>query len=224
MKQNILSLKALQSLLSLGKQHLSRIPWLIALNILAIIFLSILGVYARIQGKEQGLVKLFSDPFSSHYFYVGWLTGFSEITWCIAIAICLFTCTLLPRFHRRQVFFLSSGLLMTLLYIDDRFRLTLILSAFFGSYLKVKTTIYLAYGGLLLAYGKRFWFIISQTPYFPLILAFFLFGFSCAADISPISNQAFHAMLEDGTKLIGLINLTVYFWYVCYSEIRKLYS
>jgi hypothetical protein len=79
------------------------------------------------------------------------------------------------------------------------------------------------YGTLLVAYGKRFWYIISQTPYFPLLLAFFLFGFSSAADIAPINNRGLHAMLEDGTKLIGLINLTVYFWYLCYKEIKKLY-
>lgn len=223
MKPEIANPKVLQALINLGKQHLSRIPWLISLNLLAIAVLSGLGIYARVQSKEKGLVNLFSDPFSSHYFYLGWLTGISEIIWCIAIAVCLFTSTLLPRLHRRQIFFLASGLLMTLLYIDDRFRLTLILAAFFGSYLKVKTAIYLIYGGLLVAYGKKFWSIISQTPYFPLLLAFFLFGFSSAADIAPIHNRGLHAMLEDGTKLIGLINLTVYYWYLCYGEIKKLY-
>ena len=225
MKREIFRLKKiLSSLLLIFKKHLSSIPWLVILNILAIIVLTTLGIYAKIQNKEEGLANLFSDPFSSHYFYLGWLTGISEIIWCVAIAICLFTCSLLPRFHRRQIFFLSSGLLMTLLYIDDRFRMTLILSAFFGSYLKVKTAIYLSYGVLLVGYGKRFWSIISKTPYFPLLLAFFLFGFSSAADIAPISNRGLHAMLEDGTKLIALINLTVYFWYVCYGEIKKLYK
>lgn len=223
MKREFANFKALQSLMKLGKQHLSRIPWLIALNILAIIVLSGLGIYAKIQGKGKGLANLFSDPFSSHYFYLGWLTGISEIIWCIAIAICLFTCSLLPSFHRRQIFFLSSGLLMTLLYIDDRFRLTLILTAFFGSYLKVKIGIYVTYGVLFVAYSQKFWSIISQTPYFPLLLAFLLFGFSSVADISPINSQGLHAMLEDGTKLIALINLTVYFWYICYGEIKKLY-
>ena len=213
----------IRSLFIFINKNLSRIPLLITLNTLAIIVLSALGIYARIQGKERGLANLFSDPFSSHYFYFGWLTGISEIIWCIAIAVCLFTCTLLPKFHRSQIFFLASGLLMTLLYIDDRFRLTLILSAFFGTYFKVKAVIYLMYGALLVAYGKKFWYIISQTPYFPLLLAFFLFGFSSAADIAPINNRGLHAMLEDGTKLIGLINLTVYFWYLCYKEIKKLY-
>ena len=216
-------MKILPFLNYLTKQHLLRIPWLIALNIVTIVVLCSLGIYARIQGKEQGLVNLFSDPFSSHYFYLGWLTGISEIIWCIAIAVCLFTCTLLPRFHHRQFFLLASGLFMTLLYIDDRFRLTLILSIFFNSYLKVKAAIYLVYGSLLVAYSKKFWSIITHTPYIPLLLAFFLFGFSSMADLAPVRNQGFHAMLEDGTKLIGLINLMVYFWYVCYGEIKKLY-
>lgn len=207
----------------LKKQRLSQIPWFIALNIIAIILLSSLGIYAKMQGKEQGLVDLFSDPFYGRDFYLGWLTGISEIIWCIAIAICLFTSTLLPRYHRRQLFLIASSLLMTLLFIDDRFRFTLIMSIFFKSHLKVKATVYLLYGGLLIVYSKRFWSTISQTPYIPLFLAFFLFAFSSIADITPVNNEGFHAMLEDGTKLIGLINLTVYFWYICYGEIKKLY-
>lgn len=198
------------------------VPWLVAVNSMAIFGLSALGIYARIQGKERGLVNLFSDPFSSHYFYLGWLTGISEIIWCIAIAICLFTFSLLPREHQYRWFLLASGMLMTLFYIDDRFRLTLILSAFFKSFIKVKAVIYLLYGGLMVAYGKRFWCLIRRTAYFPLLAAFFLFGFSSAVDITPIGNRAFHAMLEDGTKLIGLINLVIYFWDLCYRELRQL--
>ena len=221
MKLEITGIRQLRDLLLSAQKHLSRIPWLITLNLLAIIALIVLGSYAKIQGKGRGLVSLFSDPFSSHYYYLGWLTGVSEIIWCMAIAVCLFTVTLLPKFHRKKVFFLTSGLLMTLLYIDDRFRLTLIMGAVFSSFNYVKATIYLIYGGLMVAYGKKFWSVIARTPYFPLLAAFVLFGFSSAIDITPLPNKAAHALLEDGTKLIGIINLTIYFWYICYCEITK---
>lgn len=221
MKRSTTRIKNIKNLILSGQRQLRQIPRLITLNLLAIIALIVLGSYAKIQGKGRGLVSLFSDPFSSHYFYLGWLTGVSEIIWCMAIAVCLFTVTLLPKDHRKKVFFLASGLLMTLLYIDDRFRLTLIMGAVFSSFPYVKTTIYLMYGGLMVAYGKKFWSVIAKTPYLPLVAAFGLFGFSSAIDITPLPSKAAHAMLEDGSKLIGLINLTIYFWYICYCEIAK---
>ncbi len=221
MKLEITGIRNLKSLIPISRKHLRKIPWLITLNLLAIIALIVLGSYAKIQGKGRGLISLFSDPFSSHYYYLGWLTGVSEIIWCVAIAVCLFTFTLLPKSHRKKVFFLASGLLMTLLYIDDRFRLTLIMAAVFSSFNHVKITIYLIYGSLIVAYGRKFWSVIARTPYLPLIAAFVLFGFSSAIDITPLPNKAAHAMLEDGSKLIGLINLTIYFWYVCYCEITR---
>ncbi|MGF1539162.1 MAG: hypothetical protein ACFCU5_01720 [Pleurocapsa sp.] len=62
---------------------------------------------------------------------------------------------------------------------------------------------------------------IKKTPYAPLVIPFGLFAFSSAIDITPMSSKGIHAMLEDGTKLIGLINLTIYFWYICQQELKK---
>ena len=110
---------------------------------------------------------------------------------------------------------------MSLFYFDDRFRLTLILCVYFGSYQFVKMTVYSLYGLLLIFYAWLFRSTIRLTPYIPLLISFCLFGFSSAIDITPMSSRGIHAMLEDGTKLIGLINLTIYFWYVCQREIKK---
>lgn len=220
MKQKIPSWQPKQLFFHTGKQHFSRIRLLIWLNLLAITTLSLLSIYAKLRSKGQGVENLFSDPFTIDTYYWGWLTSISEILWCIAIAICLFTSTLSAQINRRsQYFLLISSLLMTLLYVDDRFRLTLILTVFFGSYLKVKTVVYSLYGAILILYGRLFWQKIKLTPYFPLLIAFFLFAFSTAVDLTPVSSRGVHAMLEDGTKLLGLINLTAYFWYVCRSEI-----
>lgn len=204
------------------KQHFSHIPILIWLNIFTVAILSLLSIYAKIRSKGTNVEILFSDPFNVGIFYLGWLTGISETLWCAAIAICLFTAALLPRASRSyQIFLLVSTLVMSLLYFDDRFRLTLILCVFFGTCKIVKTSVYLLYGLLLIFYGTQFRQIISKTPYIPLLISFFLFGFSSAIDITPMSSRGIHAMLEDGTKLIGLINLTVYFGYVCQREIKK---
>ncbi|WP_036485690.1 hypothetical protein [Myxosarcina sp. GI1] len=203
-----------------SRRDFSRIPVLIWLNFLTIICLGLLSIYAEVRSKGQGIENLFSDPFEASVFYFGWLTSISEIMWCVAIAICGFTTALLPRAdYRFRVFLSFSALLMALLYFDDRFRLTLILCTFFGAYRVVKTTVYLVYGSFLIIYARAFRQTIKKTPYVPLLIAFCLFAFSSAIDITPLGSRGIHAMLEDGTKLIGLINLTVYFWYICQRKI-----
>jgi hypothetical protein len=222
MKEKTTAFPTFKLWLNKGKQHFNSIPVLIWLNIITIVILSILSIYARVKSKGSGIENLFSDPFYIGIFYLGWFTSISEIMWCTAIAICLFSAFLLPQSSRRfQIFLFGSALVMLLLFIDDRFRLTLILCVFFGTCQLVKFGVYLFYGSLLITYAWVFRYTIRQTPYIPLLISFCLFGFSSAIDITPISSRGIHAMLEDGTKLIGLINLTIYFWWICQQEIKK---
>ena len=85
----------------------------------------------------------------------------------------------------------------------------------------IRDRVYSLYGLLLVSYAWLFRHTIRQTPYVPLLVSFCLFGFSSAIDIAPIGSRGIHAMLEDGSKLIGLINLTIYFWWICQEEIKK---
>ena len=205
-----------------GKQHFNRMPILIWLNAITIVVLSLLSIYARLKSKGAGIESLFSDPFSIGIYYLGWFTSISEIMWCASIAICIFSAILLPAADRQfKIFLFGSSLVMLLLFFDDRFRSTLILCAFFGTCKIVKLSVYALYGSVLIFYAWFFRHTIRQTPYIPLLISFFLFGFSSAIDLTPISSRGIHAMLEDGTKLVGLINLTIYFWWICHQEIKK---
>ncbi|MGD1921989.1 MAG: hypothetical protein ACFCAD_25720 [Pleurocapsa sp.] len=205
-----------------GKQHFNRIPILIWLNAITIVTLSILSIYARLRSKGAGIESLFSDPFYIGINNLGWFTSISEIMWCSSIAICIFSAILLPASDRQFKIFLSgSSLVMLLLFFDDRFRSTLSLCALFGTCKIGKLGVYSLYGLVLIFYAWFFRHTIRQTPYFPLLVSFCLFGFSSAIDITPISSRGVHAMLEDGTKLVGLINLTIYFWWICHQEIKK---
>ena len=212
---------AIKSWLYRGQQHFKSIPVLIWLNAIAILVLSVLSIYAKIRSKGASIESLFSDPFYSQMFYSGWLTSLSEICWCTAISICLFSAFLLPKSNYRfQIFLYASAVVMLLLFFDDRFRLTLSLCVFFNTCKLVKLSVYSFYGLLLIAYAWLFQPTIRRTPYVPLLASFCLFGFSSAIDITPISSRGIHAMLEDGSKLIGLMNLTVYFWWICQQEIK----
>ena len=216
------ALLSVRAWLQKGKQHFASIPVLIWLNALTVMVLGFLSLYAKAKSKGAGIESLFSDPFYFGIFYLGWLTSLSEIMWCTAIAISLFTAILLPPANRRfQTFLYASAIVMLLLFLDDRFRLTLILCAFFGTCKVVKSAVYLLYGLVLISYAWLFRHTISKTPYVPLLVSFCLFGFSSAIDIAPIGSRGIRAMLEDGTKLIGLINLTIYFWWICQHKIKQ---
>jgi len=222
MNEKSTSISMVKSWLDKVKQHFYSIPNLIWLNIITVIVLSILSLYARIRSKGAGIESLFSDPFYIGIFYLGWFTSISEIMWCSSIAICIFSAILLPPSNRQfKIFLFGSSLVMLLLFFDDRFRSTLILCAFFGACKIVKLSVYALYGSVIIFYAWFFRHTIRKTPYIPLLVSFCLFGFSSAIDITPISSRGVHAMLEDGTKLIGLINLTIYFWWICHQEIKK---
>lgn len=222
MREKSTAFPTLKCWLTRGKQHFKSIPVLIWLNVITILILSVLSIYAKIKSKGAGIESLFSDPFYFSIFYLGWFTSISEILWCTAIAICLFSAWLLPKSSRRfQIFLGASAVVMLMLFFDDRFRLTLILCVFFSTCKLVKLSVYSIYGLLLISYAWLFRRTIRQTPYIPLLVSFCLFGFSSAIDIVPISSRGIHAMLEDGTKLVGLINLTIYFWWICQEEIKK---
>jgi hypothetical protein len=84
-----------------------------------------------------------------------------------------------------------------------------------------KILIYLVYGIAALSYVFVFWRIIRGTPYILLLLAAVLFIISAVVDTTPLPGKGSIAMLEDGTKLLGIINILLYFRYVCWQAVLQ---
>ncbi|MEG3904258.1 hypothetical protein QUB19_17470 [Microcoleus sp. B4-C5] len=206
--------------LEVFKKHFFRVRFLAAFNILTLLILCALSIYAKLNNQGDGVERLFSDPFNFWFPYEGILTGVSEVLWCTPVAICAFTFGVLrqkePR-SRSGIFLFFSALLLGVFFLDDRFRMTLIISRLGIS----KKLIYLCYGSAVFLYGVKFWRYIKTTPYLPLVAAFLLLAISRFADPLHLRNQGVHAMLEDGTKLLALLNLALYFWYVCHHEVWR---
>ena len=206
--------------LELLKKHFFSRPFLAAFNTLTVLILGGLSLYAKLNKQGDAVERLFSDPFNVWFPYEGILTGISEVLWCIPVTICAFTFGVLrqkePR-SRSGIFLFFSALLLGVFFLDDRFRMTLILSRL-GIY---KKFIYLCYGSAVFLYGVKFWRYIKNTPYLPLVAAFVLFAISRFEDLLNLPSQGVHAMLEDGTKLLALLNLSLYFWHVCHQEIGR---
>jgi hypothetical protein len=206
--------------LELIKKHFFSVPFLVTFNTLTVLMLGGISIYAKLKNQGDGVERLFSDPFNFWFPYEGILTGVSEVLWCVTVTICAFTFGVLrskKSRNRAEIFLFFSALLLGVFFLDDRFRMTLILSR-----LGISTKlIYLCYGSAIFIYGLKFWKFIITTPYLPLIAAFLLFAISRIEDQLSLESLGIHAMLEDGTKLLALINLALYFWHVCHQEIWR---
>ena len=202
------------------KKNFDHVPFLAAFNILTVLMLGGLSIYAKLKNQGDGLERLFSDPFDLWFPYEGILTGVSEVLWCVAVTICAFTFGVVRQQKSRsrsQIFLFFSALLLGVFFLDDRFRMTLILSSLGVS----KKLIYLCYASGVFIYSVKFWRFIKTTAYLPLIAAVFLLAISRFEDLFSVRSQGLHAMLEDGTKLLGVLNLALYFWHVCDRELGR---
>ncbi|NJK69513.1 MAG: hypothetical protein HC789_08640 [Microcoleus sp. CSU_2_2] len=202
------------------KKNLSHVPFLAVFNILTVVMLGGLSIYAKLKNQGDGLERLFSDPFNFWFPYEGLLTGVSEVLLCVAVTICAFTFGVLRQQKSRsrsQIFLFFSALLLGVFFLDDRFRMTLILSSLGVS----KKLIYLCYASGIFLYVFNFWRFIRTTAYLPLIAAVFLLAISRFEDLFSVQSQGLHAMLEDGTKLLAVLNLALYFWHVCDREVWR---
>ncbi|MBD2744097.1 hypothetical protein [Coleofasciculus sp. FACHB-1120] len=186
-----------------------------------VLVLLVLSVYAKFFGKGQGIEFLFADPFSIRRPYYGLLTSVSEVLWCLSGTVCLFSFTLLNTIYpnrKANLFVLCSAIGIFVLLADDLFRITLILR----DVARIpKGVMYLVYGTGAIAYGLCFWRKLLSTPYVLLIVASILFGISGLVDTLHIQGHGAPVMLEDGTKLLGILNIAFYFWHVCRQEIIK---
>ncbi|MEM9162009.1 MAG: hypothetical protein AAGC54_02935 [Cyanobacteria bacterium P01_F01_bin.4] len=174
------------------------------------------GLLSRRLGIEL-LTTLFSEPVPAVP-YLGLFTETAEIVWCVPVSICFFSLSLpmMPPGKRR--FLLLCGLLMSLLLVDDIFRVTLLLRVLLGV---PKMIGYLVYGIFGAVIALKFWRQIGSGPYLLLIVSGLLLGISGSVEFLPIPGIGTPIMLEDGFKLLGLLNITIYFWQVCRGAILR---
>lgn len=195
-------------------------------NVVILSLLIVLAAVAKFAPGYQGkvIISLFEESFTRARPYEGLLTTVSEILWCIPTTISWFMWLLIknkPSAKQFSKFMLASAIVMTVFLADDLFRLTLMAAL----YAKIpKLLAYLFYGGLVAAYVIHFFPVLRKTPYFLLILTVVCLGFSGGIDLLHLTGQGLPVMLEDGSKLIGLLNLTLYFWYVSLNQFNKVFD
>ncbi|NER78884.1 MAG: hypothetical protein F6K42_04760 [Leptolyngbya sp. SIO1D8] len=170
------------------------------------------------------LEELFSKPLDPIP-YLGLFSKISQLLWCFPIAFCLFATSILPSepqtLRQRQFLWISSALL-TLLLLDDVFRISL--NLYHSSFSIPKHLLYYFYMAVALFSLVRFRRQILSTPYGVLGISVFFFGLSLIAEFFPITGVGTPIMLEDGGQLLGILNVAAYYWISCRKFITLSYD
>jgi len=218
-----MQLKFLVKSLKNGIRQVFKHPSLVFFNSIIILLFVALTLYVKVGEpnwrKSLLITQLFADPFTHKNPLKSYLTNLSDILWCFSLAICSFSISLIKNIRPRRPinrFIFCSALILAILLIDDIFRITLIVNQFLGI---PKLFTSLLYGTAIIAYSLFFRHKIASTPYLLLLVAFSLFVISTLVDWLSLPGLGTPTMLEDGTKLLALVNLAYYFWYVCRNEV-----
>jgi len=178
-------------------------------------FVTIIAFYMNIS------VDAFTrDPaalFDFHPF-LGLISNIGILFWCSTSAICLFSANFYEKGRQRIVkqFLITSGLLTLLLLLDDLFMLhdEIFPMYFHGS----EKIVYCVYIVLILMYFLKFKTLIAETEYFILFMACSFLGFSIIGDVF---FTQLGILVEDGSKLFGIVTWFIYFARTCFFQINS---
>lgn len=196
------------------------LPFLASLYILPLLFLCAVVVASRQTGLDMAM--LMRDPAAIAHLnpFTGVASNLGALLWSAAATICLFSWAVL-RHRAGQAefsrFILCSGLVTTLLMLDDFF---LLHEHMFPRYLGVnEKLVYLGYMGVVLAWLVVFRKQILKTDYLLLLLALGLFALSVFVDaiqyrLEPLIGN-WRMLLEDGGKFLGIVGWLGYFFRCC---------
>jgi hypothetical protein len=152
--------------------------------------------------------------------YIGLFSNIGILLWCVCAAICLFSYAILKVANQAQEytkFFLYSGLLTTLLLVDDFF---LLHEFVFPKYLYVSERIvYAAYMIVLSSFFVKFRKIFKKTEFLILLAAILSLGLSVICDVIW---EGIPSVVEDTFKLVGITIWVTYFVRLCLHEIGSI--
>lgn len=200
----------LRGLLALTLER-TRASWITIVVAGGIAGLLIVGAGLLTRANGFGLRELTQDATwtAGVPFYYGSLGAAGILCWWTGGVICLFAAALLgPGGARPARFLLCSGLFTLLLAVDDQLQIhEFVIPVYLGI---GEPWVYGTYALLAAAYLIAFYRVILATD-FPLLgAAAACLAFSIGVD-ALILDMPGHHLLEDGSKLVGIVFWTVYF-------------
>lgn len=172
--------------------------------------------------------RLTQDPLSIAKlpFYFGIVSNIGILLWCAAAAICFFTAFILRQAQASQKFskFLFwSGMLTTLLMVDDLFMLH---ESAFPRLLGVSEKVGIViYGIAALLYFVTYRRTILKTNWLVLGLSLSWLALSVLLDSVDIFKQVLGTerqyLAEDGAKFFGIATWMIYYSYICWQVFKQ---
>lgn len=148
--------------------------------------------------------------------FEGILSNIGILLWCTTAAICIFSFIISNSRSRATYFLLWSGIITTILLIDDLFQLH---EAILPWYFKIsESAVYGGYILLITGYLIWFWREIIQTDYNYLAIACIFLGFSVAGDMV-LPQEGIAYLVEDGFKIFGIVSWFFYYTRTCYYKL-----
>ncbi len=192
------------------------------LNSLSLFLVIALIFYSQRFGPS--VTSLFLHPPFSPFFNVAILTHTFQILCSVPPIICGFSFALLRKIQpdcKNNSFILWSALITTGFLFNEIYRIHVLLGI--AGIPKLLTI--LVYAIFLLIYGFLFKRRIQKTPYTLFLIGIGLLLIGIMVDSMKLPEETLASLLEGVPKLFSEINISLYFWYVCYQEvIRSFYS
>lgn len=199
--------------------HYRSVFWLNSLSVLLVI---VLIIYSKLFGPSVG--SLFLQPPFSRFPNVALLTHTFQILCSVPPTICAFSFGLLKAIqpqNKRNKFILCSALLTAGFLINEIYRVHILLGLLTGI---PKIGVILVYALLAGGYGFAFRHTIQSTPYSLLLTGVILLFLGITADSLHLSGNSIPSLLEGIPKLFSELNITLYFWHICYQEVLRSFN
>ena len=190
--------------------------YVLSITLTAIVLISLLSGYYQVSFRE-----LTADPnvIANQPFYIGILSQFGLFFWSAAATLSFTFAFFSKRLVKDKVltsFYIFSGVIVSLLMIDDCFMLHEDVLPRLGIPQKV---VFLFYGILVSSYLVKYYKVILKTPYILLLMAFGGFSLSALIDLffHFETSNIWDSFIEDGAKFTGIV-----FWVSYVFQTNKL--
>lgn len=193
-------------------------PLIILLILVILVSLSTgipIGTFTRDPAAIAGKAGLAPSVDFSINPFLGIISSFGILLWCISATICLFTsCLTRPKTAKKKFngssFLKFSGLFSLFLLLDDLF---LFHEKIAPKLFLSEKIVFVCYLAIVLFGITKFRKVILQTEWMILCFAFCFFGLSIILDIFPVPYivGGLQFVLEDGFKLLGIASWCSYF-------------
>jgi hypothetical protein len=186
------------------------------LNGLILLLVLLLVTYAKTAGLSAK--ELFLHPEVYSHLTISSLTRLFQILCAVPPTVCLFTYSLLRRFHSIETrFILCSALITGGFLLNEIYRIHIHLAVAGID----KPIVILIYAVVLATYGISFRQQIYTTPYSILLLGIGILFIGIFIDALKLPNQDTTNFLEGVPKVLSQANVSLYFWCVCQQAIRN---